>query len=48
MIDRCLIRTEGLAWARGRLSGDLVPAPATQGEGDADRDEGAVDEGRHA
>ena len=32
----------------GRLSGDLVPAPATKGEGDADRDEGAVDEGRHA
>ena len=39
---------EGLAWARGRLSGDLVPAPATKGEGNADRDEGAVDEGRHA
>ena len=48
MIDRCLIRTEGLAWARGSLSGDLVPAPATKGEGNADRDEGAVDEGRHA
>ena len=25
-----------------------MPAPATKGEGNADRDEGAVDEGRHA